>query len=205
MGTHPSIQTCLVFAFNLLANPAWGQINSEPQATASTLGNASYTLTLDEKTGGLVSFRANGQEFMHASNSARPLFRLRFRDDRGEPLDVTSLEATQVVSSRETTLNGDVLTMDFRGVGGKPIHASIRVRSPSDTPFSYWNLSVEHDMEGYLDWIEFPAVTVPNDLAGPNGDARLFWPAMEGSLIDDTGRRDKGWCKYHSIEFPNRG
>jgi hypothetical protein len=213
--------SCGMLALACLTNPLIADVASRPEAAgASTptsrlapaqpvsVANAHYTLSLDGRTGALVSFRNQQREFIHASNAKQPLVRLRFRNDRGQPLELSSLDAREVVVTKETAAAPDAamaLRVDFRSLGGRPVHVSVRVSCPEGESLSHWSVSVEHDLDEYLDWIEFPAVTVPNDLASMGGDGRLFWPAMEGVVVDDVAYREKGWCRYHPIEFPNRG
>ncbi len=195
----------LALSLALLTSPLFGDVGNANQAPASALSNRFYSVKLDEATGSLVSFRNTKREFLHPSNAKQPLVRLRFRNDAGEPLELSSLDAASVSTSKQTHADASTLRIQFRSLAGKPVDVTVIVTCPKDQPFSYWNLSVEHDLDQYLDWIEFPAVTVPDDLTATGGDSQLFWPAMEGVVVDDVTYREKGWVRSHPIEFPNRG
>lgn len=188
----------LSFAMPLRADVATSE-------TESMVQNSHFVIKLDGKTGTLSSLRTPTREFIHPGNAGRPLFTLRFRNARGEPLDLTSLQAAKFTMTPVKTPDGATVTLKYDSLDGKPVQATVVVKCPADKPFCYWNLTIQHDLDLYLDCIDFPSVLVPNDLSAAGGDSRLFWPGMEGVLVDDLTRREKGWVRSHPIEFPNRG
>ena len=79
----------------------------------------------------------------------------------------------------------------------------VTVEVSKDSPFMKWNIRVDNGSSNLMDYIDFPNVVVPNDLVSTGGDARVFWPAQEGAVIEDVTLREGGNRKYRPIEYPN--
>mgnify|MGYP007005753882 FL=1 len=52
-----------------------------------------------------------------------------------------------------------------------------------------------------MEFVEFPDVTVPNDLVGTGGKSHIFWPFTEGCVVEDATLR----TNYHPIKYLNKG
>jgi hypothetical protein len=167
--------------------------------------NSYYALTVNGKTGSIESFSNGKKELIQPASKPRPLFTIRMRDSKGAPADLSALDAGQIRVDRETQADTPVIKMVYESVGNLPVQVMVKVRCPTDEPFTYWNLSVDHDTDSYVDYIDFPNVVVPDDLVGSGGDAKLFWPAMEGVVIENAEFRDRAWVKYSPIGYPNVG
>ncbi|UCD30175.1 MAG: hypothetical protein JSV03_06825, partial [Planctomycetota bacterium] len=167
--------------------------------------NNYYKLTINDQNGTIESFRTNGRELIHLGKRPAPLFVIRLRDAKGKPVDLSALDAKTYSQTHEKIDRALVVCNHFKSLGDLSIDVTVRVTCPDDEPMTYWNISVEHDTDYYIDYIDFPNVVVPNDLLAADGDARLFWPAMEGVLIEDADLREKSWLKYTPIGYPNKG
>jgi hypothetical protein len=66
-------------------------------------------------------------------------------------------------------------------------------------------IAVEHDSEGFLEWIEMPHVVVPDNLKASGGDGEILWPLVEGVLVEDLAHREKSGFIYREIEYSNAG
>lgn len=167
------------------------------------LKNKHIDLTLDDKSGAINSIRYGGREWIHPRAEARPLFGLRFRDDQGAVTEFTARDADHCEMERQLLPSGGIVILRYPRIGGRALAVTVRIEVPEDSGLVRWNLSVEHDLDGYLDHIDFPGVVVPGDLVGHGGAARLFWPTTEGCLIENTKWRDSpGGCPYRPIEHP---
>lgn len=155
----------------------------------------SFTLELDDQTGRIVSVQ--GKKQFVVAGSDLPLFALRFRDSAGEPTIISSDELS--LAQEE---NG---YLHFQGSQEQQVSAVVRISAGERNSELNWNIKVEHSREGYLEYIDFPIITVPNELVGTGGDGALFSPTTEGVLVEDLSQREGSWLAYQQVEYPNHG
>lgn len=171
----------------------------------STLSNHIISIKFDDHRGVLNEIRdSKGVNLL--STAACPLFRGRWRDLEGNAREFDAMSADQVVVSREEDADGEqALSLRFAGLAEAVAEVFVRVRLPRESHLSYWSISLESKSPGYLEWLQFPVVNVPNDLPARGGNGRVFWPALEGVLIEDAEARDRSHMAYQPLEYPNRG
>lgn len=169
---------------------------------AVTLGTGDYSLTLDDRTGGLVSFQAGGRDWIQKAESPRALFRFCLRDkNTGARRDLMALDAQSV--ERKISGAGDArqVALVFRSLGGiAGLDARVTVRAPEAGTMTYWRFALDNPTGDLLDFIDFPAVVTPDRLRGEGGDEVLFWPGLDGTLVE---RSDNPM--YQPIEYPAKG
>jgi hypothetical protein len=168
---------------------------------APRLANSHLTLGFDRQTGALAQLRFKNRNFIAPILGKRPLVELNFRDASGEALRVSS---TDFPPPRFVARDGS-MEIEFDAWDSLRVRVTISIALAEDSDESFWRIETEHGREGYLEWIEFPRVVVPNDLGAVGGDARLLWPALEGVLIEDLAHREKSPLPYQEIEYPNHG
>jgi hypothetical protein len=179
-------------------------LNSIVRGEPLSVSNDHYQLTLSDKTGEILSFISHGRQTIKPGRP-RPLFTLRFRNAQGKAIDLNALEAKKFGQKQKVSDKATVITMHYQGLKGYPINAVVRVRCPANSPMTYWGISVENKSSLVLDHIDFPTVVVPNDLRAKAGDGQVFWPAMEGVVIDDLDIREKSHARFRPIEHPHHG
>lgn len=169
------------------------------------LSNCHITLDFDEHRGELTGVRTpSGVSLL--SSARVPLFRGRWRDAEGNAVEFDASMAAKVVVCREVDGGGEeTVSLRFVDLPGEVAEVRVKVRLPQDSPLSYWSISAESTGEGYLEWLQFPVVMVPNDLPARGGDGRVFWPGLEGVVIEDAEARDRSHLAYQPIEYPNAG
>ena len=161
------------------------------------IGNRFYELTLDDD-GALRRFRAvSGRPLLYEGEKPLPLFAVKLLDEAGAGEVLTS--AGLFSGCRE---EGDRTVLSFES---KRLGAEVTVRHPADEPFVYFSLRLANRTGKYLEWIDFPGVLLPNDLPGAGGTSRLFWPAMEGCLIEDITLRERTYLRYSDKGYPSKG
>ena len=151
--------------------------------------------------GALVSI-TGGRSFL-SKTAAIPLFTLRFRDAAGNPHLVNSdeLHFTSKSSGDEKLL----AALSFEGAKTHGVSAEVRLcRGDIDSEI-HWFIKLNHTRAECLEWIEFPALCVPNELVDNGSDGLLFSPVMEGVLIEDLAQRESSWLSYQPVEYPNSG
>lgn len=162
-------------------------------------------LELNAANGDLQSFVYHGREMIFRSSQPRALFTIRLRQPDGTPEDLSALAAKQFGVERSDQDGQTLLTLRYFQLAGKPLDATVQVRCPDGEALSYWRLSIDNRTGLPIDHVDFPTVVVPNDLVGTGGDARVFWPAMEGALVENVEFREKSPWKYRPIEHPRMG
>ncbi len=176
-------------------------MNQERTSTAEiVLQQSDSALVLDATNGSITTFLSHGVILIPRSLQQRPLFRLRFRDTDGFPREISSLDL--VFKCLSLTL--DKVVLSYHGDTESGLSICIKVDSDKDKRF-LWHLSLSHTFPGYLEWIEFPIVVVPGDFIRQGGQGTLFWPAVEGILVESLSQRDLTHSSYRPIEYPNHG
>ena len=161
------------------------------------LKNGNDVLELCEKCGSVLSYKINGGEFI-AKGAKRPLFTFALLDNDGRQIRVNSSEAEKIILEKNE--NGCKLIFD--GMKNLMLGAAITVEKNGENGFK-WHIVAENNTGMLLEWIEFPQITVPDSLVGEGGDSELFWPALEGMLIQDKTVREKSWLNYREIGYQN--
>ncbi len=167
--------------------------------------NARLAFSLDSRTGSLLSFGNHRRQFIAPGGEIRPLFTLRFRDGDGNNIDLSSLQAggSRFVGAHKG--GSAERTLHYEKLGRLRVNVVVTVRCDADEALTYWTLALDNDTDLLLEWIDFPGVVVPNDLVATGGDSRILWPGMEGCLIEDVSRRERGWMPYRPMDYPSKG
>ncbi|MDG0808574.1 hypothetical protein [Cohnella rhizosphaerae] len=144
---------------------------------------------------------------IHGGSAARPIFTLRLRDDAGQALDVTALQAASVTLEQASISadDGTQLRFKYTKLNNLDLDAVVEVDLPQDSNLTDWRISFDNRTSYLVEWVDFPDVVVPNDLVAAGGTARILWPAHEGVLIEDIGRRENTWLKYQETGYPSKG
>ncbi len=169
-----------------------------------TYQNNFYKLTLNNKTGSIVSIEKNGKNIIYTPDSEGPLFTIRFRDaaQKGAIHEFNAQQAEKCIIDRK----GNLITLTYSEFKDADFKVTVTVKVAKDSPFMRWNLAVENNTIYTIDHIDFPNVVVPNDLVATGGTGRIFWPAQEGCLVEDIRIREESpWLKFHPIEYPQLG
>ncbi len=166
-----------------------------------------YIMQLDGVTGEIKSLQSNGQELIYSSDQPRELFKLRLRNDDGEAIDLSSLQSSTVRFTRKDDIekNETTITIAYLQIDKKPVNVTVFVKCPFKSSLTYWTLKVNNETGFWLEHIDFPVVVVPNDLLNSGGDARIFWPGLEGVVVEDVELREKTWFRWQPIEHPTMG
>ena len=165
--------------------------------------NSFYELILNGNNGSIKFIKRNSKNMLYTPDCKGPLFTIRFRDasQKGKIHDFNALQAQKCKIEKE----GDLIVLNYSQFNGADFKVKVTVRTAKDSPFMYWNLSIDNNTPYTIDHIDFPNVVVPNDLVSTGGSGRIFWPAQEGCLIEDINIREEGPLKYRPIEYPNMG
>jgi len=174
-------------------------------AEDAQVGQEHYALRVHPETGDLVSFTAFGRELIHDCGKPRALFGIRLRDDNGVATDLSALEASAVTLKRESNPDEDRIIIGYEQLRNLPVSATVTIRCPKSGTMTYWHIATRNETGQRLEHIDFPTVVVPDRLVGQGGDARLFWPAMEGVVVEDMSLRENWWWKWRPIEHPSMG
>lgn len=162
-------------------------------------GSSRMALEFQRETGALVGLRSGGRDFIAATAGPRELFELNFREEEGRPVRLRSSD----LPAPEFSAEGGVLQIRYEGGEADRVKIRVTVALSDVSAESIWGVEIEHSREGYLEWIEFPRIVVPDNL-GENG-GKILWPAFEGVLVESLEHREKSWIPYQELEYPNPG
>ena len=165
------------------------------------LKNDFFSISLNDTRTRVDSIVYAGQNLLSPGNANQPLFNLRFRN-RDEGGRIVEFDATKasIIHSR---LRKDKLIVDYGGFEGVELKVRVVIRLERSNRLSSWDIEVDNGTPYLLDHIDFPNLTVKNDLMATGGNGRLFWPAQEGCLIEDMRLREENrWLRYQPIEYP---
>ncbi len=169
------------------------------------VANRHYRLRLNGTSSDIESLVHNGRELIFRSSTPRALFGIRLRQADGKPVDLSALAAQRFSVERFEREGQPACTLHYAQLAGRAIDVAVEVRCPADSPLTFWRLLVQNRTGLMIDHIDFPTVVSPNDLIATGGDGRVFWPAMEGALIEDLDLREQGPWRYQPVEHPHFG
>ncbi len=167
--------------------------------------NKYYRMVIDGSFGKVKSMRRSGEELIYSPEGLTQLFWIRLRDDEGNSVDLSSDSAESVKVVKENVEGGSVVEMEFSRLQGLPVSAVVRVVCPGDDALTYWRIKVINESGKWLEHIDFPVVVVPDNLPSKGGDALVFWPGGEGTIVEDVYLREKFWFKWRPVEHPATG
>ncbi len=161
--------------------------------------NRFYALELDDKTGRILSFRNSKREFLLKSTA---LFQIQLLGEGARYTRLCSDAAAKVKWERDKEENFQIR---FEKVDGAELDAVVSVRAPAGQPFVFFSLAIDNRTGDLVEWIDFPRLIVPDDLVGNGGKSRLFWPGMEGCVIENASLRSGDWIGYKEIGVQSTG
>src|SRR5665811_280578 len=110
----------------------------------TTIQSSNYSMELNDETGAITSFIWRERQMIAPVAAPRALFGLRLRDERGEPVDLTSLDAAPPQITREERIRQMVFTLEYGALKGMNLRARVTVRCPHDEAFTYWRIEVNN-------------------------------------------------------------
>lgn len=165
------------------------------------LKNIDSTVILSGENGSILSYQIHGREMCAKGGENRPLFTIKRLDEKGAAQRYTSLETSKM----EVDSSEERCELRFIDLAQAGIDCTVTIRYRENDLFS-WNIVVESRTDMVMEWVEFPQITVPEDLKGKGGNSQIFWPALEGILIDDISLRESSeWLRYKEITGQSAG
>lgn len=154
--------------------------------------------------GSVVSYCSHGVEMLAPGGDRRPLFTLRLRDDAGSPVDVDAFSFGKVTC----TADGQRLQFTYSEHPTLNIRTTAHICVDDEEDCLRFTVDIENDTDYYVEYLDYPEMTVPDSFAGNGGTGKLFWPAMEGCEVTDPAQRDRemarGYC-YHPLSLSQQG
>ena len=152
-------------------------------------------LKLSDDYMSITSYKIGRTEFCAANGEKRPIFTLKLLDEKGNETRFNSFDAEAVKKSDDNCFL-------FERLKGNDISAKVSVNAQEEN--IAWHITVENNTQLYLEWVEFPQITLAGALKGDGGEFELFWPAMEGQIIETTKLRKLHWS-YKEIGGQSEG
>ena len=151
-------------------------------------------IKFSDENGRITSLSSQDKEFIHIES---PLFKLKLMDEKGEFTLLTSDEF-----EHDFSLESNQRKMNFENKKYN-INVCASVTNTSDDTLT-WGFNVDNNSQYYIDRIYYPCSTLPNDLAGEGGTAKLMLPCFEGEeiskLFDEAGD-EKTYPGFLNMQF----
>lgn len=158
-----------------------------------TIKSGTSELILNEN-GSVLSYKISAEELSAPNGEERPLFTIKLRDDKGTPVYCHALEAEKITFSNEA----DKLIIEYININNLSVSATATISSVGNGRF-LWHIYVDNESGMLMEWTEFPQISVVDSLKGEGGEYELFWPSVEGVVIDDKSQRENTWWKYQEL------
>lgn len=148
------------------------------------------SLTLCDSSGSILSYKIDGEEFIAENAASRPLFMLKFLNSDGTPIYYGAHDATHMAQKCE---NGRYI-LSYSGMADGKVGAEVSIKPYPDGKIG-WTMSVDNKSGLILESAELPVLIISDKTE----DYKLFWPGLEGLIIEDAALRDETWLEYHEL------
>ena len=175
----------LILGMFLSAPIGFADFGATPAKEAVIVINPGYRLIIDSEKGTIASLRSTygtDHELLIPEHTRLPLFKIEFLNDHGEFKSVTSSEAKSVRIGKSRDAEGDMITIDYEGIGQLPVDAHVTVRCPSGQSLTYWNLAVNNRTSMWIGHIQFPVIEIPFDNAENQNHSHILTSFADGQL-----------------------
>ncbi len=172
-------------------------ISAADESARVVLRNNRLTLALGKaEKGAIVSLvdNASGQEFATAQ-TAPQLFTLTFSrkdDPAGKSIGFSSRDSKSVKFSLSAPDRRRVVTLDFDGIAGQPIHVTCIATIAEADPLVRWRMSAEFPESLVLEEIQFPLCVLRAPLGESVADDAAVLGLTKGGVIRRPGERPVG-------------
>lgn len=161
------------------------------------------SIQFNEK-GSILSYRIQHTEMLASKAEERPLFTLRLRDEQGASIDIDAFSFQEITSEAAD----EKLTFVFSRQEqlNMTVKAHIAVNARKDQ--LEFRFDILNDTDCYVEYLDGPEITVPNNFVSDGGSGKLFWPGMEGCEIADPSQRDSEMSRgfrYQPVSYPSKG
>jgi len=163
--------------------------------------NKSLTMQLGAYAS-MESLKYNKRELLAPNASKRPLFTVRLLDNDGTATDYNAFDS----KSHSVTQDNSTVCCKFSSLGGLSLNVVVYIKTNLITGLFEFSADIDNGTDCIVEYFDFPEITVKNDLIGAKGESRIFWPAMEGCLIEDASLREnmEGY-RYKPVAYPSKG
>lgn len=165
-----------------------------------TMKNGFSTMKLSTKTGAIESYLVDGRELCPQDGENRSLIALKFLDEAGNPFYFNSNQACN--TSVQENESGYVI--QYENIADKGISCTATVEKYADDGFA-WKLHVTNQSGLTMEWAEYPQITVIDDMKSKGGNSQIFWPSVEGVIIEDMKLREASWWGYKELTGQSTG
>jgi len=144
-----------------------------------TLNYQNTQLVMDTKKGCIASLLYHGKEYV---GGQVPVFELAFRDEKGVQSRINTYDMSLASAKTERDTLTCVYTKDAHSV-------TMTVTMGEEL---VWNIQVDSVQEKVLEWVNYPQITVPDDLSDKGGDSKILYGYNEGTLVEDMTACEQG-------------
>ncbi len=162
-----------------------------------------YTLSLDDTTGAIQTLK-RGHHILFQQHTI-PLFSFSLSTPGQPDRTISSHEAESLRWEQQQHHEAHTLLLTYERVAHLPLTVRVKIRIVPERGLTYWSMEMSNETDSVIEWIDFPHVTVANDLIAAGGDSSILWPGCEGLLITDAHKREGTWMAAQPLQYPSRG
>ncbi|GAB3918850.1 DUF6259 domain-containing protein [Mucilaginibacter boryungensis] len=155
---------CKFYLFTLLLT---GFLTATVARPPIVVINQGYRLVINSDKGTIESFQAtnNGgiDDLLIPRHGLLPVFKIEFMSAPGKFQTVNSSDARKISVTKTIEASGDIIVLNFEGVGKLDVNARVTVRCPNDKPLTYWSMELDNRTAMWVGHIQFPVIEIPFD------------------------------------------
>lgn len=154
--------------------------------------NDKISLIFDDEKAQIKSLKSDGMEYVFAP---MPVFDVSLRDKNGAQVIVSSDEMEPVLCENmsegfKALYKNNLISVEIAVVVNNCIN---------------WGISLSVNDANYVsEWVNYPKITVENDLSPEKDGSKILWGFNEGVIVDDISVREAGYC-YVEPGYPSTG
>ena len=168
--------------------------------------NPGYRLLIDSARGSIVSLESTygvNRELLIRDHVRLPLFMVEFMDDRSEFNLISSSDAKHISVKKEEEYSGQIVTIEFKEIGGLPVDGLVKIRCPANETLTYWNLQLKNGTKSWIGHIRFPVIEVPFDNPVDGDHSYILSSSLDGSLagpVEPASYARPAWTRHTPLE-----
>lgn len=159
--------------------------------------NNTYKAEIDEEKCVILNFEVADKRVI--GEKKMPLYEIQMRMKNGDIKRVSGYDGKLC----NFVKNDNNYTVKYNSFKNADIEVTVSIKFAEDIK---WRISVKNNGTDVIEWIEFPKITVINDLKYLGGKSKLLWGFNEGAIIEDIGAKEKhADFRSRPFEYPQEG
>ena len=149
------------------------------------------SLIFDDKSSEIKSLKNGNKEYIA---NPMPIFDISLRDETGKQIIINSSEMHPAICEKKEHGFNAVYENEF---------LIVEISADIDKNIS-WKAKLSVKDNFVAEWLNYPKITVENNLSSETDGYKILWGFNEGVIVDDISVRENGYS-YIEPEYPSTG